>query len=275
MHRCSASAFVVGTKVWSVDETRERDRFVAEASMGDAVSDVGYRRLFETMPGNHLVLDPRFTIVAVSDDYLRATMTERAKIVGRGIFDVFPDNPDDASADGVSALRASLERVRATCIVDVMAVQKYDIPKPEREGGGFEVRYWSPRNAPILDDDGKLVLLVHRVEDVTEFMRLHTRDEAFEEQTKALRTHAERMEAEVFARAQEVADTNRKLRVAHDELGVLLQRTRELDELKTQLFANVSHELRTPLTLLLGPLDQLLRRTDLDPATRATLERME
>src|SRR2546428_7515922 len=33
--------------------------------------------------------------------------------LGRGIFDVFPDNPDDPAADGVRNLRASLERVLA------------------------------------------------------------------------------------------------------------------------------------------------------------------
>jgi PAS domain S-box-containing protein len=46
----------------------------------------------------------------------------------------------------------------------------------------------------------------------------------------------------------------------NQELEHLLTRIRELDELKSQLFANVSHELRTPLALILGPADALLAR---------------
>jgi len=60
---------------------------------GRAGSD--FRALFESAPGLYLVLDPEFTIVAASDAYLAATMTKRDEIVGRGIFDVFPDNPND------------------------------------------------------------------------------------------------------------------------------------------------------------------------------------
>ncbi|MGM0576759.1 MAG: ATP-binding protein [Myxococcota bacterium] len=57
-----------------------------------------------------------------------------------------------------------------------------------------------------------------------------------------------------------------QLEKANDELM-------ELDEAKTRFFANVSHELRTPLMLILGPLENLLRRT---PAgrTRSLLETM-
>ena len=60
-----------------------------------------FRRLFQSASGCCLVLAPDFTIVAVSDAYLRATMTKRDEILGRGIFDVFPDNPSDPGATGV------------------------------------------------------------------------------------------------------------------------------------------------------------------------------
>jgi len=127
-----------------------------------------FQRLFEASPACTLVLSPDLTIVAVSDAYLRATMTKRADVLGRGLFEVFPDNPDDPSATGVANLRASLGRVSETRRPDTMAVQKYDIRRPASEGGGFEERYWSPRNSPVLNDDGSIAYIVHRVEDVTE-----------------------------------------------------------------------------------------------------------
>src|SRR5689334_21359249 len=94
-----------------------------------------FQLLFESAPGLYLVLDTHLDIIAVSDAYLRATMTRRAEILGRGIFDVFPDNPDDPTATGTRNLRASLERVLRDRVPDTMAVQKYDIRRPASEGG--------------------------------------------------------------------------------------------------------------------------------------------
>ena len=67
-----------------------------------------FRVLFESVPGLYLVLDPDLRIVAVSDAYTRATMTERDALLGKHIFEAFPDNPGDPEAEGVRNLRASL-----------------------------------------------------------------------------------------------------------------------------------------------------------------------
>ncbi|HTF05572.1 MAG TPA: ATP-binding protein, partial [Bacteroidia bacterium] len=96
--------------------------------------------------------------------------TKREEIVGRGLFDVFPDNPDDPDADGTSNLRQSLKNVIKKKMPDKMQLQKYDIPKPAEDGGGFEVRYWDPVNSPVLDQENKVTAIIHRVDDVTEFV---------------------------------------------------------------------------------------------------------
>jgi len=131
------------------------------ASGGLAASE--FRRVFEATPVPYLVLTPGFTIVAVNDAYLKATLTQRDAILGRDVFDVFPDNPDDPDSGAVAALRASMQRVLETRAADTVPVQKYDIPRPAEQGGGFEARYWSPVNAPVLDNDGNVAYIVHRV----------------------------------------------------------------------------------------------------------------
>jgi PAS domain S-box-containing protein len=143
-----------------------------------------YRLLFEAAPTPFLVLTPEFQIVAVSDSYLRATMTHRHDIVGRGLFEVFPDNPNDLAADGVHNLRNSLNKVLSTRQPDEMAIQKYDIRRPIEEGGSFEERYWSPLNTPVFNDKGKISYIIHQVEDVTSSMRTK---EALQESEEHLR----------------------------------------------------------------------------------------
>jgi|SRR5215469_9777764 len=130
-----------------------------------------FQILFEKSVHLQLLLDPTFTIVGVSDAYLAATMTERAHIIGRHLFEVFPDNPDYSHADGVSNLRNSLLRVIQTRAADAMPIQKYDIRRPANEGGAFEERFWRPLNWPVLGEDGYVSLIVHQVEDVTDLVR--------------------------------------------------------------------------------------------------------
>ena len=173
-------------------------------------------------------MTPDLTIVAVSDAYLRATMTKREDILGRGIFEIFPDNPDDSAATGVRNLRASLHRVLEGKVSDTMAVQKYDIRKPESEGGEFEERYWSPVNAPVFGPDKEVIYIIHRVEDVTDFVRLRKQEGQQQGLTEELRARAAQMETEIFSRAIEVQEANRLLEVANQELVQSEERFRSL-----------------------------------------------
>jgi PAS domain S-box-containing protein len=132
--------------------------------------DPNFKLLFESLPHLVLVLSPGpdFIMVAANEGRLRGTNTRREDCIGRSIFEVFGRNPDEQSEFGAGVLRASLERVMHTREPDHMATTKYDIPRPASEGGGFEVRYWSPLNTPVLDDRGEVIYIIHQTEDVTE-----------------------------------------------------------------------------------------------------------
>jgi PAS domain S-box-containing protein len=183
-----------------------------------------YTAAFNAAPGNYLLLFPDLRIAGVTDAYLAATMTSRDAIIGRPLFDVFPDNPDEPTADGVRNLRQSLARVLATRRADRMAVQKYDIQRPASVGGGFEERYWSPLNTPVLGADGGVELIIHWVEDVTDFVRLKREVERGAEIRDAQNREAIQpfFRGEAVAASKKLLETERRYQFLADALPLLI-----------------------------------------------------
>lgn len=136
-------------------------------SLGAAREQVAkFRQLFEASKTPSLLMHPGpgLHIVDINDAYAAATLTQRASVVSELMFNVFPDNPADKLADGVSNLFASLHKAAEIGRDHVMPIQRYDI---RDTSGRFVERYWKPLNTPIYDDNGRLVALLHQVEDVT------------------------------------------------------------------------------------------------------------
>lgn len=221
-----------------------------------------FRELFESSPGLYLVLYPDLTIVAVTDAYLTATMTIREEIIGHGIFEIFPDNPADLNADGVSNLRASLNRALATKKTDTMAVQKYDIRKPASEGGEFEVRYWSPFNVPILDEKMEVKYIVHRVEDVTEYVNQKAEESRQKILTERLRHLTDTMEVELMQRGRELQNLNNALEEANRELKIKTDELQRSNDELSRFAAIASHDIKAPFRNVGGYLELIKKKVE-------------
>ncbi|WP_406511472.1 SpoIIE family protein phosphatase [Streptomyces sp. NBC_00161] len=169
-----------------------------------AEAEIDYAAVFQALPGMVALLTPELVYVDVNEEFLRMAGRTREQLVGRYLFDVFPDNPGDPAATGARNLQASLQRVLATGERDTMALQRYDVESAERPGE-WDERYWSPVNAAALGPDGRVAVLVHRVEEVTELIKARG--------SRGGRTRV--LEAELYTRARELQELNERLREAH------------------------------------------------------------
>jgi PAS domain S-box-containing protein len=164
---------------------KEKEALQADNAALRSTSGMGadhFRRLIEKMPGNFIVLKPHsYEIVAVSDDYAAATMIQREDVLGRSMFEIVPNNPEDEDTVSIQKLLDSFHRVETLHIEDIMAVQSYPVLRPD---GTYEERYWTAINSPVPGEDGTVSYIIHRSEDVTALYL--DRDEKDEIQKKPL-----------------------------------------------------------------------------------------
>lgn len=150
----------IGEQTWVGLERR-----VATVHMSS--SQEMYLALFEASAIPTFLLSPDapdFIFLAANDAYLSATNKTRIDLIGRKVFDVFTDDPTRHGTNGQDLFRSSLASVLKTRRPNTMAPTRYDIPNGE---GGFEERWWLATTAPVLNDAGRVEIILRQVRDIT------------------------------------------------------------------------------------------------------------
>ncbi|MBD8531104.1 MULTISPECIES: PAS domain-containing protein [unclassified Massilia] len=174
-----------------------------------------FHALFDASPNPYLVLDLKLDIVTANRAYLASTGRALADMAGRSFRDAFPSDPDT-----MAQMTASLERAIRTGRSDTMALLRYDIPRAEAEGGGFETRFWTITHTPVFDDAGTVEFVMQHPIDVTEIERMRSAARASDEgdETELLAARSG-----LLSRAQHVYQQNLTLQADVERLNALFQ----------------------------------------------------
>jgi PAS domain S-box-containing protein len=123
--------------------------------------------VFDATPGLFLALapdSPRFTVIAATGAFLRASRMQSGDVIGRSYFEIFPDQRDATDAPALQGTRASLMRVISARVPDTLTLQRREIRQLPVENCGFDKRLWREVNSPVIDASGELVCLIHSIE---------------------------------------------------------------------------------------------------------------
>jgi DNA-binding CsgD family transcriptional regulator len=113
-----------------------------------------------------VLLSPSFEIVGVSDSFAEATLVRPDEIVGRSVFEAFPENPAAPESQNASRIRDLLGRVLGQREPHQMGLTRYDV---RDRAGVFVERYWTGLSQPVLDERrGEVALLLNSATDETD-----------------------------------------------------------------------------------------------------------
>jgi PAS domain S-box-containing protein len=141
--------------------------------------------MFAAMPGNSMLLlpdAPKFTIIAATESYYLVSKKMANQLLGKGVFEAFPNTPDDAERSSELRLFTSLQYVITNKESHSLPDHRYDIVNQK---GIYEEKYWSAINKPILDEQGAVMYVIHTVVDVTEKHKAEQKEEKIKGVQKA------------------------------------------------------------------------------------------
>ena len=124
--------------------------------------------LLEAAPSPFLLLATDLTITSANAAYLRMVGKKRKEMVGRYLFDVFPADSSEPNDCNEHTIRASVERAIQTRQPDSIMMVRYPVTRSPAESRVLDERYWSVVHTPILDNQGKVKLIVQNPVEISE-----------------------------------------------------------------------------------------------------------
>ncbi|MDR9418920.1 PAS domain S-box protein [Gracilimonas sp.] len=111
---------------------------------------------------------PHFTFINVNDAYVEMTQSSESELIGKSLFEAFPENPEEEKPTGVERLRNSFIKVINTKSEDEMYGIRYDIILDD---GKYKQLYWKIVNTPVLDEKGEVEFIINSATNITEKYR--------------------------------------------------------------------------------------------------------
>jgi len=232
---------------------------------------IDFIAVFESMPGITVVLDidkPKYTILAVTNEFLAQTKKQKEAIIGRGIFEVFPANSEDINITGEHNLASSLSLVTAHKKSTQLATLRYDITD---ENGKYSTYYYKAINKPVFDKEGEVVHIIHTVENITETIDVRQQEEKIKGMEQAFNLLRQTPEAIAIIKGKDLI-----IEMANEPIikiwgkGSAVIGKRMIDilpELKKQGFFDLMHKVREsavpyhayemPVTIIRGGVEHL------------------
>lgn len=130
--------------------------------------DLDFESIFLDGPVPAIVLDRDLHFVAVNDAHLAMTGKSRGEVVGRYVFEVFPESPE--------RVKSMEETFRRTLAGERVTFE--EVPYQITSNGRQIERVFTARHAPLKSPSGEIHHLVQHSEDVTETVRLRELNEA-------------------------------------------------------------------------------------------------
>ena len=144
-----------------------------------------YTAFFEALSSSSYLLrndPPRYTILAATESILAYSGFQKDDLIGKGLFNAFPSNPQDPSDTGKSNLQASLKLVSEQKKPHSLPMQRYDVMDEE---GHYTEKYWRAENRPVISPQGEVTYIIHTTDDITKEVKAERTEEAHHALEKA------------------------------------------------------------------------------------------